>query len=157
MSRLRLFAMACAIALCTGLLGTGSASAGPTPAPEVQNQQLDVAERGAAPPESDVNSGDQFGYTVEEYLQYIIGDLDKVWTQWFTSNGYVEPEVQYHIILENEGAYTSANCRGANSFTADHPNAYYCLQFQDDVGTFHGGELILPVLAFQRMWVGEVL
>lgn len=89
----------------------------------------------------------------EEYLNYIIDDLDKYWTDWMTKSGYSEPYVLIKMI--SPGVNFPSEC---GNYDSDHPNAYYC---PSDVSTLNGepsfGSIILPVDTFTKMWTGDVL
>lgn len=108
--------------------------------------------QGAAPPQSQV-TGDNYGYTVDSYLTWVLTDLDSRWTPWFLANGYAEPQVLYTVVKEGE-KYVSA-CKDRNGvnavFTDTTPNAVYC--GADDNRT---GRIWLPVTTFQQMWTGNI-
>lgn len=107
----------------------------------------------AAPPQT----GPQ--YTVHQYLEYMIKDLDAKWSSWFVQNGYNEPMVGYQLI--DPGQSFTSTCRDqgkALAVKSDHPNAFFCAT--DSVigsdGRRYQGLVILPVLTFQKMWQGDV-
>lgn len=100
-----------------------------------------------------------YGYTVKEYLEYAIQDLDQVWTPWFLARGGREPRVAYRIVFEGE-TFTSrcTDKSGAHlQVTSDHENAYYCSGDSMTVGgQTYEGMIILPAVTFQRMWSGRM-
>jgi uncharacterized protein len=104
--------------------------------------------RGATPPPSRVDPNG-YSYTVEEYLAWIVRDLDQKWTPWFISRGYVEPQVQYVVV--KAGQRFTSRCTNIPELTDTTPNAYYCPV--DDNGS---GTIWLPVTTFQKMWTGDV-
>lgn len=54
---------------------------------EEPSEPVEVALSGTDPPQSQVEPENPFPYTVQEYLNYIIGDVDRVWSEWFHANG----------------------------------------------------------------------
>ena len=111
------------------------------------------AQRGA--PESNVTSSN-YTYTVQEYMNYIITDVDKTWTKWFKSAGLSEPMTGIVMIQPDDPAYTS-QC--GMVVTTDKANAFYCGSdtVTDANGVVYQGALVLPVITFQKMWTGDVL
>lgn len=99
-------------------------------------------------------------YTVEQYLNFVVQDLDSKWTRWFLQNGLREPEVGYILIKPGE-TFTS-KCRLKDGsrpvVTSDYPNAFYCSADDQPAanGRIYQGKLILPLVTFQKMWKGEV-
>lgn len=111
---------------------------------------MDKAPSGAAPPQSKVSPTDGFGYTVQEYLDFIIKDLDKKWSNWFVSQQLPEPWI---IIKKVEpGTMVTTKCH-ANPIPSDYNNAFYCTA---DADGSSDGSLVLPVLTFQKMWTGNI-
>lgn len=121
----------------------------------VQGKSLEQAPAEAAPPQSNVVAGNPYPYTVEEYLNYIIKDLDTEWTKWFKASSFEEPNVA--IAMIEPGATFASNCL-PQAVTDTHPNAYYCDRDLGEPinGQQHYGSLILPVTTFQRMWTGDL-
>jgi predicted metalloprotease len=113
------------------------------------------AKASSAAPESNVTQSN-YSYTVEEYINYIVADLDKVWTKWFKSAGFQEPMTGIEEIEPNDPPYVS-QC--GITTTTSTPNAFYCPldSVTGSDGVIYQGVLILPVLTFQKMWNGDVL
>lgn len=113
-----------------------------------------------APAKSAAPSGnvtqENYDYTVEEYINYIVADVDKTWVKWFKSAGFAEPYTGYQLIEPDAAPFVS-QC--GITVTSDYPNAFYCPDdtVTDANGVVYQGVLILPVLAFQKMWTGDVL
>jgi uncharacterized protein len=93
---------------------------------------------------------------VENYLTAVVQDVDRVYTDYFTSLGYQEPLVGFEIIQPDE-TYTSncTNADGTNVVSAtDYPNAYYC---NHDQNSFQEpGMIVLPAVTFGNMWSGNI-
>jgi hypothetical protein len=100
-------------------------------------------------------TGNPYPYTVEEYLNYIIKDLDTQWTHWFIASGFKEPNVA--IAMIEPGKTFTSKCL-PQPVSDTHPNAYYCdLDLGEPInGQQHYGSLILPVTTFQQMWTGNI-
>ena len=156
--------------------GPAGGAAPPAPAPPPQNLQVapgggdrpgcgqfeqctDEGELQQAPPDSaaptsQVDPSNPYPYTVEQYLDYIIGDLDHEWSPWFVQNGFAEPYVS--IAKIEPGTSVHSQCF-AQPVPSDAPNAWYC---DEDIGTYKGapnnGSLLLPVATFQKMWTGDL-
>ncbi|MGY3317263.1 neutral zinc metallopeptidase [Arthrobacter sp. TE12232] len=111
---------------------------------------MDQAPAGAAPPQIKVSPTDEFGYTVEEYLDFIIRDLDKKWSNWFVSQQLPEPWITIEKV--EPGTTVTTKC-DANPIPADYNNAFYCAA---DADGRSDGSLVLPVSTFQKMWVGDI-
>ncbi|HEY8886176.1 MAG TPA: neutral zinc metallopeptidase [Candidatus Microsaccharimonas sp.] len=109
----------------------------------------------SAAPQSNVTQSN-YSYTVEEYIDYIVADVDKTWTKWFKSAGFEEPMTGIVKIEPNDPAYVS-QC--GLTVASDTANAFYCPldSVTDTNGVTYQGALILPVLTFQKMWTGDVL
>lgn len=121
----------------------------------VKNESLELAGNSAAP-QSNVTPDNPWGYSVQEYLTYIVTDLDKVWSQWFKDVGFAEPYVEFHIIMEDETAVQS-KCFPGEYIPHNAPNAWYCPV--DDIvvnGVADKGTILLPVTTFQQMWTGNI-
>jgi hypothetical protein len=121
-----------------------------------QMADVDAAPPGAAPPESNVGDPSTYNYTVQQYINYIVTDLDQSWSPWFIQSGYSEPLVWVEMIEPGEPPYTMP-C-GNISVTHDYQNAYYCEATRgvDATGNEYVGGLVLPVTTFQKMWNGEM-
>jgi hypothetical protein len=98
---------------------------------------------------------------VEQYLQFVTGNLDSVWAAWFTASGFPRPETGVHIVGPGESYTTScADPSGTHPVvTADYNNLFYC---STDTGRAPDGRsavgsLALPVVTLQRMWSGDIL
>ncbi len=112
-----------------------------------------------APKRSGVNTSN-YSYTVQEYLTWVIRDADAEWTAWFKKAGLREPDVGYRLVNQGEQPYVS-KCRGTDGKLAiasyDYPNAFYCGEDSLVVGgKTYQGMIVLPVITFQRMWLGDV-
>jgi len=108
-------------------------------------------------PSSNVAADNPYPYTVQEYLNYIIADVDKVWTKWFTDNGLKEPYVGIKLINPGDQPFVS-KCTNVNTVVHDHPNAFYCpADSLRSGGVNYQGVVILPVTTFQKMWNGNIL
>jgi predicted metalloprotease len=112
------------------------------------------APRNSGAPESNVTESN-YSYTVQEYMNYILTDVDQTWSKWFRTAGFDEPMTGIVMIQPNDPAFIS-QCDIA--VTTDLPNAFYC---PHDVvtaadGVVYQGALILPVLTFQKMWTGDM-
>lgn len=107
---------------------------------------------GAVPPESQV-TGSNTAYTVESYLTWIIADLDKKWTPWFTQNGYAEPQILYTIVQPGQQFVSVCTDKAKNNLVIvdNTPNAYYCPYDNNN-----GGHIWLPATTFQKMWTGDI-
>ena len=113
------------------------------------------AKASTAAPESNVTQSN-YSYTVEEYLDYIVADVDTTWSKWFKATGFEEPYTGIIKIEPEDPAFMSLCNLTVNS---DTPNAFYCDRdsVTDANGVVYQGALILPVVAFQKMWTGDVL
>lgn len=129
-----------------------------TPCPDGRPSQCvpigEIPKEGAEPPSSAVVPGNPQSYTVEQYLDFIVGDLDKNWSSWFKRSGYAEPWVYIEKIEPGRSAYMGC---GAKTLTSETPNAYYC---GSDTRVVNGatiyGVVYLPVLTMRKMWTGNV-
>lgn len=104
-----------------------------------------------------VNQNDTRPAAVARYLEAVIRDLDDKWSKWFVANGLKEPYVKYTII--KPGQTTTSKCNGGTVVKDDFNNAFYC---PADTFPFPGqgnkkGLIVVPVLAFQKMWSGNIL
>lgn len=129
---------------------SGTTQAAPATTSSVAGSAMDQAPSGAAPPQSNVSPTDGFGYTVESYLDFIIGDMDKKWSGWFVSENLPKPWI---TIKKVEPGTTVASKCEANPVPADYNNAFYC---PADRNGRSDGSLVLPVLTFQKMWTGDI-
>ena len=103
---------------------------------------------------SDNKGGDPSPAATSAYLEAVVRHADRVWTRWFTGNGYREPNVGYQII--QPGATYTTRCRlpnGEDTFSSDFPNAFYC---GIDPNRFDNGVVVLPVETMSKMWTGRV-
>ena len=116
----------------------------------IRSESLGEAPLGAAPPQSNVDPEGGYAYTVEQYMDFIIADLDREWSQWFVSAGFSEPLVT--ITKVEPGTQTASKCF-TQPIPDDHPNAYFCSL---DAEGGSDGALILPVTTFQKMWTGDI-
>lgn len=119
-----------------------------------ETKSVKKAKASSGAPESGVTQSN-YEYTVEEYMDYIIADVDKTWSKWFTTNGFEEPLTWIVKIEPNDPAFVSL-C--GLTVESDKANAFYC---PDDWGTdangvLYQGALVLPVLTFQKMWTGKI-
>lgn len=123
----------------------------PTAAPQATDLSapLPEAPSGAFQQSEVQNNGD---VDVEAYLQEVVVDADKVWTDYFLKSGLTEPYVSYAII--GEGDTFQSTCMTQPIMT-DHANAYYCPTDTDDTGV-QVGALILPATTFAKMWTGDI-
>lgn len=97
-------------------------------------------------------------YTVQDYLVYMISDIDTMWSEWFTTNGFSEPMVGYEIINPGETYTSVCAIGGQTTFDSAYPNAFYC---PGDVltggdGVNYQGVVVLPETTFQKMWEGNI-
>ena len=117
---------------------------------EITDTTGDPLPQGAVPFSQDITPKN-LSYTVPEYLDATVQDLDAKWSQWFISIGYSEPMVNYHIVTSDDPATYVSQCVSAdgNNITVRHdtPNAYYCSS--DDA-------IWLPATTFEKMWYGDV-
>jgi predicted metalloprotease len=92
---------------------------------------------------------------VYSYIDAAVKDLDKQWTAWFLSNGLREPWIQYDIV--QPGKYGTSKCE-AKPVPSDYENAFYCPldMFVGTDNVTHHGKLVLPLVAFYKMWNGNV-
>jgi predicted metalloprotease len=124
--------------------------------PTCYDAPVEQQAKGAAPPGSESS-----GFTVEQYLAYMIGDLDGMWTKWFIDAGYSEPLVGYDVVITSETYNSQCTDRTTGQrlvIKADFPNAIYC---PSDVitgsdGKQYQGVVVLPELTFQKMWSGNI-
>lgn len=121
---------------------------------------VDLAPSNAAPPRSNVDPNSEYGYTVEEYVSFIVNEADKTWTAWFAANGYNEPFVGIKAIKPGETFVSNCTLPGGGQAVvgSDFPNAFYCPldNIVDANGVTYEGTLILPLLTFQKMWTGDI-
>lgn len=123
-------------------------------------EPMEQAALGASPPSSDITATAN-NYTVEQYVSYIIGDLDTQWSGWFNRSGLQEPYIFTRMIFAGEEPYTS-QCADVNGehmpISHDHPNAFYCPVdvYVDTAGVSYQGSMILPVTTLQKMWTGDI-
>lgn len=93
-------------------------------------------------------------YTVEEYVDAVLTDLDRTWSAWFHANGFAEPEVGIVTIAAGQ---TYVSTCSDSVLTSDTPNAFYC---SSDVVTADGhtydGAILVPMESFRRMWDGDI-
>ncbi|WP_432560540.1 neutral zinc metallopeptidase [Granulicoccus sp. GXG6511] len=119
----------------------------------------------AAPPAAQVRSiggetsSTGYSYSVQEYLEFTIDELDQDWSEWFRQNGYSTPIVGYVIVEPGQPFQSRCTDEGGQPLLVTHnePNAFYCSA--DPVvidGVTHYGMIILPVTTMQQMWVGNV-
>jgi predicted metalloprotease len=116
--------------------------------------------------ESNVAEGNLYPYTVTEYVNFVVQELDQYWTQWFIANGYSEPFVELALVNDSDPIFRS-DCRdldGAGTLVVgpNYPNAFYCAVDGDDM-TWNGtlladdqGALILPIYTMQKIWIGRL-
>lgn len=120
----------------------------------VDDGQLEQAPVDQAAPTSTVDPTDPYPYTVQQYMDYIIGDLDREWSTWFVNSGFEEP---YVIVAKIDPGQQITSACMQRPLSSDERNAYYCAA---DQGTFAGrpnnGSIILPVETFQKMWAGDL-
>lgn len=131
----------------------------------LEGEQVRLAPANAAPPQSDVQRGVEFSGTVQEYLTYIIDDVEKMWSTWFAATTVLrEPSVTK--VLIDPGTTATTRCdidedatNAPDEIASDHRNAYYCPvdSVTDEQGVVVDGAVILPVLTFQKMWTGDIL
>ncbi|MFB6636273.1 neutral zinc metallopeptidase [Streptomyces chartreusis] len=124
-------------------------------AEELDGYQVPTAPEGATIPQSP--SGDGSEQTVTSYLNAVIQDNDRMWTDLFTQQlGLAEPLVSYQIV--QPGQKLQSKCEYPDqSFlvvTHDTPNAYYC--GADELTPGHLGAIYLPVTTMQKMWTGNI-
>ncbi len=95
-------------------------------------------------------------YTVQDYLNYMVADLDETWTEWFLANGFQEPYVYYEVV--NPGETFTTTCNGGKTVDDTYNNAFYCPAdtYTDDAGVQYQGSLVLPETTFQQMWNGDI-
>lgn len=158
-------------------LGGGAASAqDPVPVPDSDAGTIQGAPDGLAPPQSQVGTNGDYGYTVQSYVEFVIQDVDRKWSGWFAANGYQEPYVEYNIVME--GQLFDTDCTGGDDpVRPDTNNMYYC--FLDGDGAVQApdlpgggqaaptaeqlpdgedqGGVVFPVLTMQKIWTGFVV
>jgi len=118
---------------------------------------LDLANSASEAPQSDIDAQSAYTYTVEEYLSFVVKDLDETWTPWFLDNGFTEPMTGYELVEPTDTDGYQSRCRNTPIVYADTPNAYYCSADSLAVGgTTYQGMIILPVTTFQQFWSGTV-
>ncbi|MCT4353542.1 neutral zinc metallopeptidase [Streptomyces sp. Je 1-79] len=117
---------------------------------------MPTAPEGATIPRSSSDDGSR--QTVTSYLEGVVQDNDRMWTNLFTDElGFSEPFVSYRVV--QPGEQLSSNCRFADGsqlvVTHDTPNAFYCSG--DELTAGYRGTIYLPVTTMQKMWTGNVL
>lgn len=121
---------------------------------DLSDEQMDLAPPGASVPESNF-SADSL-QTVVDYLDFVVQNNDRAWTQFFLNTGLQEPFVSYVIVMPGE-TYTS-NCSFASgeqlTVVHDTPNAYYCSL--DAATPGYDGTVYLPVTTMAKMWTGDI-
>lgn len=148
----------------TGGTATGSAGGSTTEAAPEATMEVPAAPAGLAPPESDVGESGDYGYTVTEYVDFVVENADRVWTQWFEANGYREPYVAVALIGPSDPPFRS-DCRdldgtGTLVVGTDFPNAFYCPLDEmvvDGTERTDEGALILPVMSLRKVWTGDIV
>jgi predicted metalloprotease len=158
----------------------GSASAAEPP-PVPNPVPVEPAPGGLAPPASDPAAGD-LGYTVTSYIDYVIQDVDAMWSQWFQTVGFQAPYVEYVVIQEGQTFVTDCTPLDGNPVLGPATqNMYYCpldgdgaVQQPDrgldangnvvqptDPAVLSDGEneggIVFPVLSMQKLWTGDIL
>lgn len=123
---------------------------------------LPQAPQNASPPRVESTQTSGYGYTVKEYVDWVVQSADEMWTKWFLANGFNEPYVWIEMIFAGDPPVQS-RCvdpdTGKPAVTADDtPNAFYCAV--DVVITpekvRYDGALILPITALQQVWLGDI-
>ncbi len=97
--------------------------------------------------------------TVEEYIEYVVKDLDTTWSKVFAEWGYAEPVVGVTTLSKGQSFTSACHDPGKRRVpvTDTTENAFYCPI--DEIvldGKKYAGNLILPVTSFQKMWQGNV-
>ena len=144
-----------------GLLGLGWGSASASTAPPAPSAEL-------SDPESSSAAGGLTGVPVEptaeeveDYLAFVVQDVDAMWVEWFEDNGFDEPDVAVRIIGPGESFQTACSDDTGERpvVTADFDNLFYCSADTGEGpdGTLIEGGIALPVLTLQRMWTGDIL
>jgi predicted metalloprotease len=121
-----------------------------------------LADPGAQAPRSDVDVQNPYPYTVEEYLTYIVDDVDQMWSGWFAGQGLSEPLVGYQIVVPDQPFTSKCDLNrdgvAGDVVTHDYPNAFYCPadSIVGSDGVTYQGVVVLPVTTFQQMWTGDI-
>ncbi len=101
--------------------------------------------------------------TVQEYVDYVITDLDSTWSAWFAQIGLSEPYVSYDVIQPDETWPTLCDLNGdgqqGNDFLEhDTPNAFYChLDGEVTADADWRGTIWLPETTMAWMWSGLII
>ncbi len=103
------------------------------------------------------NSGGTDLAATTNYLTAVVGNVDGVWSKWFTDNAMAEPMVAYQIVQPNVPFTSKCPLSGSYVYQSNTPNAVFCGQDDSTInGVAYDGTLVLPVETFARMWSGNI-
>lgn len=128
---------------------------------QVDGTSVDVAGGGevlaasAVDPQDASSQNAQAIADVDAYLTAVMADADRVWTQWFTSNGFSEPLVSYDVVTPTEPGRQMGCTGGDPRVFHDTPNAYYCSV--DELQPGFRGAIYLPATTMLKTWGGDIL
>jgi uncharacterized protein len=112
---------------------------------------------------SNINPSQVDPQLVTKYVDAVIQDADKVWTQWMLQVGFKEPYVQYYLIQPGQTYKFNNDCTSLDSrsgqrtatFDSDFPNAFYCDYQINDRN--EPGVIILPEGTLAKVWAGDII
>lgn len=110
-----------------------------------------TAALGLAVPAQAAPVASAYNYTVQEYVTFVVTDVDQQFSGWYARNGIAEPNFLYKIVMPGE-VYEACGLQVRH----DTPNAYYCPTDLVENGVAYEGVIILPATTMQRMWSGDV-
>jgi predicted metalloprotease len=104
---------------------TADATASRPPSLPSGDGDTGVQAQGLTPPSSEGQSV----VDIEDYVNFVIQNVDQMWSAWFIDNGFQEPFVVPTLVGPDSGVFTSS-CRQPNGqqliVDSTFPNAFYC-------------------------------
>lgn len=153
---------ACVTALtATALLAGCSAPATvPTPVPTdipVVEQTAELPDTTDAPPRATTEDRAPTVNETLDYLTFVLGDLETMWTRIFVDSGLAEPVTEYVIVLEGETHTSTCTWPNGEAIVMDwqYDNAIFCPLDGPPQGVTNSGAIILPLGTMQRIFDGD--
>ena len=160
MTRTRTLTAFAALGLAGALAGCSATVAEPTPAPTdvpLVAQTAELPSAGDAPPRTTVEDRAPSVDETLAYLQFVLDDLETMWTRIFVDSNLEAPVTEYVIVQEGE-TFTS-NCSGADGeplvFDWQYDNAIFCPLDGPPQGVTTSGAIVLPLGTMQRIFDGD--
>ncbi len=119
------------------------------------------AAQGARPPRVETPNTNGYGYTVAEYIDWVVESANTMWTRWFYANGFQQPYVWIRMVFPEDQPIQS-KCLDPDTqkeavVTASTSNAFYCpLDVIVSNNTRYQGSLIIPITSLQKAWTGDI-